>query len=402
MRRTGWLVVGLLCLWVGLAGGAADAQIDELPRPPSADSASFGVAVALHDSIAVVGASGETTCGANGGAVYVYVRRSGPPSRWVNTARLTPEPCRSNAVFGEAIALSGSRLLASASSEYFATEKPNAAYVFARDSTGRWAQTARLTAPPGRQEGSFAADVALEGDRAAVSTSVPDVSGSREGAFGGAVYVFEHEGAAGWRRTARLTASRGEAAGVLGGTVSLSDGRLAVAASTYVREEPGSVYVFRYVERTGRWWEAAILPGVESFFIDLALDRRTLLVGEERAGNDDAGVATVYTDRDSTWAPTALLRASTPYESGGFGSSMALDDPWALITGYDEQLGKEFNIDRVVYVIRRQAEGRWHQQTILDLGEVGFGAALAVEEGRALVSSVPEDRAGSVYVVQLP
>ena len=241
MRWTGWLAVGLLCLWAGGLGGAAYAQIEELPRAPSADSASFGVAVALDDSIAVVGASGEATCGANGGAVYVYTHRSGPPSRWVNTARLTLEPCRPNAFFGEAIALSGSRLLVSASSEYFATEKPNAAYVFARDSTGRWTQTDRLTAPPGRQEGSFAADVALEGDRAAVSTS-----GSREGAYGGAVYVFEHEDAVGWRRTARLAASRGVDAGVLGGTVSLSGNHLAVAASTYFQREPGSVYVFRY------------------------------------------------------------------------------------------------------------------------------------------------------------
>jgi hypothetical protein len=80
---------------------------------------------------------------------------------------------------------------------------------------------------------------------------------------------------------------------------------------------------------------------------------------------------------------------------------VSLNLPWALVTGYGEQLGKDFNIDRVVYTFRRDGEA-WRQRTILDIGEVDFGAALDQHDSRALVSSVPDGAPGSVYVVQLP
>ena len=59
--------LGLLVLLGLLAAGApaAHGQIEELPRPDTAHAPSFGVSVALGDSLAAVGASGETGCGPN-------------------------------------------------------------------------------------------------------------------------------------------------------------------------------------------------------------------------------------------------------------------------------------------------------------------------------------------------
>jgi hypothetical protein len=126
-------------------------------------------------------------------------------------------------------------------------------------------------------------------------------------------------------------------------------------------------------------------------------------VGEDQAGGDGSGVTTIFREAPGgAWGPEATLRPSIPYESGGFGGAVSVHGGRALVTGYDEQLGKDFNIDRVVYVFRRRADGTWRQQTILDIGEVGFGAALAQDDRVALVSSVPEDRAGTVYVVRVP
>jgi hypothetical protein len=398
MPRPRVLALLVVALATALAPPPTVAQIEAFPRPDTLQAASFGVSVALNDSIAAVGASGASVCGPDAGAVFIYERRPGPlVTSWALTARIVPRPCRAKAFFGADLALSGSRLLVSASSEHFAGEGENAAYVFERSADGSWAQTARLTGESSRREGLFAAGVALHGNRAAVTTS-----GSPQGAYGGAVYVFEYAPDTGtWTQTARQTAPQNVKAGILGGDVALHGSSLAVAASTYFERQPGSVYVFRRNPATGRWLPNAHLQDIDSFFIDLALHDSTLLVGEDRAGDEEAGAATVYTRRDTSWTRTATFQPSIPYESGAFGATVALHESRALITGYDEQLGNEINIDRVVYVFRRRGDA-WREQTILDLGTVDFGSALALHDRVALIGSVPENESGTVYVTQVP
>jgi len=399
----------LLALLVGALGAVfvfsdAHAQIEALPRPDTLEAASFGVSVAINDSIAVVGASGASVCGDDAGAVFVYERKPGPlVTSWVLTARLVPRPCRANAFFGADVALSGSRVLVSASSEHFAGEGENAAYVFARAADGSWSQTARLTGASNRREGLFAAGVALDGDRAVVSTSGNPNTDDPGRSYGGSVYVFEfNPDAGGWSQTARLRAHDRPSTGLLGGDVALDGPHLAVAASTYFKREPGSVYVFRHDAATGQWQRDAHLRGLDAFFISLDLDGSTLIVGEDRARDDNSGAATVYTRAGTGWQQSATLRPSLPYESGAFGATVSLHDRRALITGYDEQLGNEINIDRVVYVFRRRPDGRWRERTILDIGTVDFGAALGLNGRTALVGAVSEDESGTAYVAQVP
>ena len=374
------------------------AQIEELPRPARADTASFGVSVAIDDSLAAVGASGESGCGVNAGAVYLYKRTAARIHAWRQVARLVPRDCRANMFFGETVALDEGRVLVGASSEYFAEEESNAAYVFARDSTGAWRQTARLTGETGRPEGLFAAGLDLDGDRAAVSTS-----GSLDGAYGGAVYLFERDTASGeWRRQARLTSPRRVEDGVMGHEVVLDEDHLAVAASTFFRRTPGSVFIFRRDPSTGAWHPAAHLSDIDAFFIALALDGSTLAVGEDRAGEDGGGRVTLYSEQaDGTWVETAALRPSIPYESGAFGAAVSIQGNRLLASGYDEQLGKDFNIDRVVYAFER-TDGTWRERPIIDVGDVAFGAAMDQDDGVALISSVSATRMGTVYVIRLP
>jgi len=387
------LLVALALLSAGVMPVAA--QIFELPRPDTSDTRSFGVSVAMAGDVAVVGASGENECGTNSGAAYVYERDS-TDGAWSRAARLTPSECREGAFFGETVDVDGNRIIISASSEFFASPKSNAAYIFERDATGDWAEAARLTGAVGREEGAFAADVAIQGDRAVVTTS-----GDVDGAFGGTVYVFDFDSERDfWRRTARLRAEQGVQRGVLGGALAIDDTRIAVAASTYFGREPGSVYIFEQSEN-GSWEQSEIIPNIDDFFISLSLHGTRLIVGQSRAGRKDSGIATVYEDLGATWSKVATLRPSTPYESGAFGSTVSMHGDWALVTGYDEQLGQDFNIDRVVYAFRRDDSGSWPQRRIIDIGRVAFGAAIDQDGTAAIISSVPETEAGSAYVVQL-
>jgi hypothetical protein len=399
MLRPRLLALLIIVLGTSLVPSRARAQIEALPRPDTLEAASFGVSVAIEDSIAVVGASGASVCGDDSGAVFVYERRAGPlVTSWALTARIVPNDCQAEAFFGADLALSGSRLLVSASREDFVSDTENAAYVFERSADDTWTQTARLTGPSDRQDGLFGAGVALDGDRAAVSTS-----GNPDGAYSGSVYVYEYESAtASWTRTARLRGRHSLQSGILGGEVVLDGPHLAVAASTYFNREPGSVYVFRHDPAADRWREDAHLQGINAFFIDLDLHDTTLLVGEDQAGDDGSGAATVYTRADTTWTAATTLRPSIPYESGAFGAAVSVHGRRALITGYDEQLGNEINIDRVVYIFRRRADDTWREQTILDLGTVHFGSALGLHDRIALVGSVPESETGTVHITRLP
>lgn len=383
-------------LLVGRAD-AVQAQIYALPHADTLRASAFGIAVAIDGNRALVGASGENTCGPNGGAAYVFEREVATDT-WRQTARLTPSVCQEDAFFGQDIDLSGNRAIVSASSDFFAERASNAAYIFERTRNGRWDEVARLTADETFQEGSFAADVALDGDRALVTTS-----GSAEGAYGGAAYVFEYDRAAGtWRQAARVTAAAGPAYGVLGGACALHGDRFVVAASTYSAQEPGSAYVFER-DSTGTWREAARIEAVDDYFISVDVHDDRVLVGEGRAGGDKSGAAVVYRRTgDGDWVHEATLRPATPYAHGNFGSTVSLYENRALITGYDEQLGQDFNIDRVVYIFERRAgTTTWVQRQIIDIGEVDFGAALDHETAFALISSVPEDENGTVYVVRL-
>ena len=67
------------------------------------------------------------------------------------------------------------------------------------------------------------------------------------------MYVYDYNAdTEEWTRSARLTAPQSGELGVLGRGIALDGNRIAVAASTYFKGTPGSVYVF---ERKNDAWE---------------------------------------------------------------------------------------------------------------------------------------------------
>ena len=289
------------------------------------------------------------------------------------------------------------------------------AYVFERSAaTGQWEETARLTVAPGRSEGTFAASVALDGRRALVtargallpSTEQATARSAPSAGATGAAYVFEQHPRTGrWHRVARLTPHRPDPRRAFGGACALDGDRLVVTASPYFADVPGAVYLFKKEPGSdGRGWEqAARLEGFDDFSISVALEGERLLVGEGRAGDEREGAAVLF-ERTAAggWAKRAHLRPRTPYREGAFGTAVSLGSGRALVTGYDEQLGLDFNIDRVVYVFERRGDGRWLQRQILDVGDVSFGTAIDHQGESALVGHVSPGRdPGAAYVIGL-
>jgi hypothetical protein len=379
------------CVLVAPEGAA---QIRALAAPDTTAGNFFGAAVELDGDRALVGATGEATCGANAGAAYLFERDTS--ETFVHAARLVPDDCASGDLFGRAVALSGDRALVAAGGEVVDPHRPNAVYVFERDSTG-WHQTAKLTAEAGRTEGSFATSVALDGDRALITTS----GDPAQRAYGGVAYVFERDATGRWQRAARLVASNGTASGIFGSHAALDGDRALITASPYDDRGTGSVYLFER-DSAGAWHEADRIGGIESFAVRADLDGDRLLVGHSRGGPNRSGEAVFYhRTNGGDWRRIATLVPSVPYRDGSFGTDISLDGDRALVVGYSEQIGLEFNIDRVVYVFAYTPEAGWQQQQVVDVGEWAFGTAVGQAGRQAIIGRASEAEPGAAYVVDL-
>jgi hypothetical protein len=316
---------------------------------------------------------------------------------FTEAARLVPDDCASGDLFGRAVALSGDRALVAAGGQVIDPNRPNAAYVFERDSTGAWQQTAKLTADSDLTEGAFAAALSLDGDRALITTAADPAQRAHDGA----AYIFERDSTGAWQRVARLEGSGGMKAGIFGSHAVLDGDRALVTASPYDDEGRGSVYIFERGD-AGDWRETARIGGVNSFRVHAALDGDRLLVGHARGGPNRSGEAVFYHRAPSgEWRRIATLVPSVPYRDGSFGTAVSLDGDRALVVGYSEQIGLEFNIDRVVYAFAYTPEAGWVQQQVVDVGAWAFGTAVDQAGRLAIIGQASDAEPGAAYLVEL-
>ncbi len=385
----------LLLLLVSLVlPGVAAAQIEPLAHAGMADD-NFGGAVALGDSLAVVGASNEDVCGPGSGAAYVFAPDS--TARWHETARLVAPDCAPGQYFGRSVAVQGNRVLVSASGEFFASRGRNAVYLFAPDTAGTWAVAHRFPAPTGVEEGTFGTSVAL-GDGVAVITSGGDAG---EPLVAGAAYVYEQDAGGAWQQVARLEAPGGTQHGVFGARAALDGDRLLVTAPGPKKGQEGSLWIFeRFPD--GAWRVAGHLGGFRDGPLDADLSGDDLAAGESQAGDKGAGrVVLMRRQPTGAWHQTGVTYAPSPYRDGRFGTRVSLDGDRLLAVAYDEQIGLDFNVDRVVHLFRPDERGAWTARQVIDVGNAFFASDVDQRNGFALVGQARSGAPGAAYVVTL-
>ncbi len=165
----------------------------------------FGWSLSLSGASALVGAvcapSNGTVCGP--GKAYVFEESNGS---WSQTAELTPSDGISGDSFGAAVALDGSNALIGAQGA-----SPNgntwqgAAYMFTK-TNGTWTQTQKLTASDAALGDRFGVPVVLSGTTAFIGAYYDTINGN---SGQGAVYEFDQAENGTWTQTAEITASDG-------------------------------------------------------------------------------------------------------------------------------------------------------------------------------------------------
>jgi len=124
----------------------------------------FGTAVAISGSYAIIGAPGDADKGGYSGSAYIF-ERNASTGIWEQKAKLLAADGTAGSTFGTAVAISGSDAVVGASNHVtYGMARSGAAYVFKRAADGTWSQTDRLITPDGAPEDELGAAVAISGD----------------------------------------------------------------------------------------------------------------------------------------------------------------------------------------------------------------------------------------------
>ena len=309
---------------------AADGSlVATLNNPAPGANDNFGRAVAIHGTVAIVGAPNDTSGGvATAGAAYVFNAQTGA----LLTTLENPDPEASDN-FGVAVAIHGGKVVVGARwANVDGLDNVGVTYVFST-STGDLIDTIHNPAPAASD--TFGSQVAIEGEYVVVSAR-NDASGGV--LTSGAAHVFKQQRPA--LKNAQLIGTLDNPdPGVgdrLGNVTEISGDYVAVGAwmnDVAGFDDAGSVYVFDL--RTGALVSAIDNPEPavgDGFGFNLDFDGTILVISaalDDPGGIVDAGSVYVYDALSG-----ALLRRlndATPEPSERFGYDVGLSGNLAVV-----------------------------------------------------------------------
>jgi hypothetical protein len=319
------------------SGWSDGTQVAKLTASDRLPNDGFGRSVGISGDTIVVGAPGSSNLR---GAVYVYEK---PATGWADateTAKLTASDGADSDVLGASVAIDDGTVVAGAPIPESGALRPGAVYVFEKPATG-WAnatQTAKLTASDAVNWDHLGQSVAISAGTVVAGATGDDIDGHFSQ---GSLYVYEKPvtGWAGGTETAKLTASDGLDADVLGSSVAVSGDVIVSGAPCRDRvstasfscqsqseTDEGGVYLF--TKPAAGWTtgnETALLESTSAsqhleLGTSVAIDGDLVVAGAPFG----AGLVDVF-DRPATgWADmteTQSLHAALPNQSN-FGGSV--------------------------------------------------------------------------------
>ncbi len=361
-----------------LFAAAPYTQVTEVfPSDPSANQF-FGLATAISDDVAVVGAPINPASG----AAYVYVKTD---AGWVFQQKLEASDGPGQAgfnQFGWAVAVAGDTIVVAAPRRV-RDGKFGAVYVFKRSATGTtWTQEAIITS---RTRRPFGQSVALRGGTLVVG-ALEDRLIFGGTADSGLAFVFKRSGDE-WIEEASLMTSDIPNGNRWGVSVDIR-GNTVVAAAGENPSGSGPVYVF---SRQGTTWtqDAKLSPGGHS----VSLWGETLAAG-------GPGAVSIYEHIGPNWQ----LRQTLPVVGNGE-QFVSLREDRLLIGDHQATTGTG-----VAYLYGfDQVTGLWTlNQTLLPAdGQAGdlYGVAVGLSATAAIIGSPrhfhsPNPQSGAAYIYE--
>jgi PKD repeat protein len=356
----------------------------------------FGRAVAISGDRAVVGAHQNEQLGTNAGAAYVFERQ--PSGHWLETARLTASDGAAGDNFGYAVAIDGDRIVVGAYLEDNALGS-NAGALYIYEWTGSAWQGSKVVASDGGANDQLGIAVGVSGDRVVGGANLYDAPGQTNK---GAAYVFGPDGLGGWQESGLLLAPDPIAQDRFGIAVGVSGDRVVVGA--HQADSPGaanagSVYVF---DHNGSTWDATKLvrgdPAAnDEFGIAVGVSGDRVVVGAHLDDDNgtDSGSVYVFDLGGGSWVPTKVT-APDGLADDRFGISVAVEGDLVVAgASLDDNPGANRGS---AYAFTAAGGGAWSELKLAPLDSANqdrFGVAVGVSTGRILVGSYQDDDLGS-------
>ncbi len=217
-------------------------QVAHLTASDMDQGQNFGCAVDINGDELIVGAYGEyhDTSGLasmpEAGAAYIFKRNSG--NNWVQTQKIVNSDRRASNKFGNAVAISDSAIIVSATGNSFnafgqdSIYQAGAAYVFQHNSAGKWNEVDKLVSVHRGSYGHFGNAVDISGSRALVGAMEEDSNlvASVYHPASGAIYLYESNGQGNWNIIQKMVASDQDDADLFGCDVKLKNGSAMIGA----------------------------------------------------------------------------------------------------------------------------------------------------------------------------
>jgi hypothetical protein len=392
-HRTTAAVVLCAVAPLGLPSGHTQCVLNEIATCVPDDGVfvgSFGEAVAISGDKVIVGARTDDAAGDWAGSAYIF-RAEG--SSWVQEQKLFASDAHADQSFGEAVAIDEDLAIVGAPG----TPERGTAYLYRFDGA-TWTEEAILTPSDPLTGLVFGAAVAVEGDLALVGRTVG------EGWIGSA-YVFRKIAGV-WMHEQKITADVPVEYGYFGNSVSLMGGDALIGASHRVggtaTPGPGATYVFRFNGNV--WLQAQMLTAPvpadqDGFGMSVCARGNRAIISAYYGGADTphVGSAFVFRRDGGVWVQEDELVPSDGEVNDAFGWSAAISGDLAVIgaPGDDDQAASSGS----VYVFQR-AGTDWIEVAKLHGSDVGFdgdlGWAVALEGERALAGTA--STLNTVYV----
>lgn len=318
-------------------------QTQKLTASDAAPGDAFGTSIAIDGTTAIIGAPlKQIGSNAQQGEAYVFNFSGGS---WTETQKLTASDGALIDTFGDAVALDGSTAIIGASGVRgpLGESYVGAAYVFS-ESGGSWTEGQKLMSADRAWNDLFGVSVAVEGGVALIGASQSHWS---NGPGPGAIYVFTQSGET-WTETQTIRADDGVAGDYFGAALRVDGGSMVIGApgvTVNAGAYAGAAYVFG--ESAGTWMQQQKLTADNAaennyFGRSVAIKGSSVLIGAVAATVNDvpfAGAAYLFNGTGSNWIQNAELTASEPATGDYFGWSVdLLADGTSALAGATHQI----------------------------------------------------------------
>ena len=284
-------------------------EVARLTPPDAQENERFGISVAIHNKVAIIGANGADQNGENSGAAYIFTLVD---DEWQFTQKLVAPDGETGDNFGFSVAIDGNQAAVGA---VWDSDKSGSVYIYAL-TKGIWTVEGKFVADGGNPDDQFGWSLAMWERTIAVGAFADDTSGLDSGA----VYIFEKDSNEIWNQQARVTPSDGEDNDHFGRSVDIHKDWL-IVSSPFNDEagiEAGSVYIY---ERDDEDWllQAKVFPQIDptdfnEFGFGVAVSD-DFFVASSKLENETISDATgsVYVYNTGTPGEPTMSPTVTPY-----------------------------------------------------------------------------------------